>query len=173
MSAMSKIRDLLNMNDDYEDENDYMEEDYDDDDGYEEDYDEEPLVKRKFGKSSDNRDSRKNNKSSKVTSYNQRENTSAINDICIFKPTSTNDMREISQSLIDGTSIILNLVGMDVREAQRIIDFVSGACYAVDGNFQKAEDCIFVVTPKNVVICGDLQEVLNGELGVPEIQSDY
>lgn len=172
MSAMSKFRDMLNMNDDYDEENDYMEDDYDDEE-YEEDYEEEPLIKRKFSKSSDNRDSRKNNKSSKVSSYNQKEQKSAINDICIFKPTSTNDMREISRSLIDGTSIILNLVGMDIREAQRIVDFVSGACYAIDGNFQKAEDCIFVITPKNVDICGDLQEVLNGELGVPPIQSDY
>ena len=41
----------------------------------------------------------------------------------------------------------LNLEGMDLEIAQRIIDFTSGATYAISGNLQKISNYIFLVTP--------------------------
>ncbi len=175
MSAMAKFKKFIyggaeDVDDEYVDYDpeEFTEEEYEDydDEAYEDDEAEE-YAGNSGSRMSDGKSGVK--KSPKGKSQNRQIKS---RDICVFKPTSTNDMRTISQSLINGTSILLNLVGMDVREAQRIIDFVSGACFAVDGNFRKAEDCIFVVTPKNVDICGDLQDALNGELGVPEIQTD-
>ena len=54
---------------------------------------------------------------------------------------------------------------MDV--AQRIIDFTSGGCYAIGGHLQKVSGYIFLVTPKNVDISGDLQDILSGSLDLP------
>jgi cell division inhibitor SepF len=51
--------------------------------------------------------------------------------------------------------------GVDVGLAQRIIDFASGATYALDGNLQKISNFIFIVTPANVSISGDLQDIVN------------
>ena len=43
--------------------------------------------------------------------------------------------------------MILNLEGLDLEIAQRIIDFTSGAAYAISGNLQKISNYIFLVTP--------------------------
>ncbi len=70
-------------------------------------------------------------------------------------------LREITETLLSGRTVILNLEGLDLEVAQRIIDFTSGATYAISGNLQKISNYIFLVTPTNVDISGDLQDLLN------------
>ena len=65
------------------------------------------------------------------------------------------------------------LEGMDLEIAQRIIDFTSGATFAIDGNLQKISNYIFLVTPANVDISGDLQDLLGNSLDTPPIQNRY
>ena len=62
---------------------------------------------------------------------------------------------------------------MDGDTAQRIIDFVSGSCYAVDGSLQKISNYIFVITPSSVDISGDFNQILNGAFDAPAIRSSY
>lgn len=45
---------------------------------------------------------------------------------------------------------------------REIIDFISGATFAINGNLQKISNYIFLVTPTNVDISGDLQDLLGG-----------
>ena len=52
----------------------------------------------------------------------------------LLKPTSVEDAREITETLLSGRTVILNLEGLDLEVAQRIIDFTSGATYAISGN---------------------------------------
>ncbi|CUQ54271.1 Cell division protein SepF [Dorea longicatena] len=58
----------------------------------------------------------------------------------------------------------MNLEGLDLEIAQRIIDFISGATFAISGNLQKISNYIFLVTPTNVDITGDLQDLLSGSM---------
>ena len=44
-------------------------------------------------------------------------------EVCVVKPTSVDDSREITETLLAGRTVILNLEGMDLEIAQRIIDF--------------------------------------------------
>ena len=46
--------------------------------------------------------------------------------------------------------------------AQRIIDFTSGSCYAINGNLQKISNYIFIITPQSVEISGDFQDIFGG-----------
>ena len=80
----------------------------------------------------------------------------ASGQVCIIRPTSVNDAREVTDTLLDGSTVVLNLEGLDVEIAQRIIDFTSGSCYAVGGNVQKISHYIFVITPSNIDVSGDL-----------------
>ena len=82
-------------------------------------------------------------------------------EVCVIKPTSVDDAREITETLLSGRTVILNLEGLDLEVAQRIIDFTSGATFAISGNLQKISNYIFLVTPTNVDISGDLQDLLN------------
>ena len=59
-------------------------------------------------------------------------------------------------------AVILNLEGLDLEVAQRIIDFTSGATYAISGNLQKISNYIFIATPQSVELSGDFQDLLSG-----------
>jgi cell division inhibitor SepF len=88
-------------------------------------------------------------------------------EVCVIRPKSIDEEREITETLLDGCTVVLNMEGLDLDVAQRIIDFASGSCYAVHGNLQKISNYIFIITPESVDISGDFQEMLNGVVDVP------
>ena len=67
-------------------------------------------------------------------------------EVCVFKPTQFDESREITDTLLNGCTVVLNFEGLDVEIAQRII-----------------------VTPKSVDISGDFQEILSGAFDIPTI----
>lgn len=80
-------------------------------------------------------------------------------EVCVIKPKSFDDARESTQTLLEGRTIVLNLEGLDFEVGQRIIDFTSGACMAIEGNLQKVSAYIFIATPAAVDLSGDLQSI--------------
>ena len=94
-------------------------------------------------------------------------------EIFVSKPTSVDDAREITDMLLDNHTVLLNMEGLDVDMAQRIIDFTSGSTYAIDGNLQKISNYIFVLTPRNVDVSGDFQEILSGAFDVPALNNKF
>jgi len=57
--------------------------------------------------------------------------------------------------------------------AQRIFDFSSGACFALNGNLQKVSKFIFLITPSNVDISGDLSDILNDSFDNTSMHGSY
>ena len=164
--------------------------DYDDED----DYDEEPeTVSRKSStqrtaasvpekakeKDRERESSPRQEKparSSKVTpmrssSNNRRLSSLRSVEVCVIRPNNMENTREIADTLLSGATVILNLEGLDVDLAQRIIDFTSGSCYTLGGTLQKVTDYIFVLGPSNVDITGDLQSIMGGNL--PSVRAGY
>lgn len=88
-------------------------------------------------------------------------------EVCVIKPTSMEDTREITDTLRSNRTVVLNMEGVDVSLAQRIIDYASGTCYAISGNLQKISNYIFIITPPSVEISGDFPELLSGAIDVP------
>ena len=111
--------------------------------------------------------------SSKITPMrsSRRNADTAGMEVCVIKPTSMEDTREIADTLLDNSTVILNLEGIDVELAQRITDFSSGACYSLGGRLQRISSYIFVMVPYNVDITGDLQNVLGGT--IPSVRAGY
>ena len=66
-----------------------------------------------------------------------------------------------NDTLLEGKSVVLNLEGMKLDLAQRIVDSVSGGCYAIQGNLQKISGYIYLVTPHSVDITGDFQDLVH------------
>ena len=89
-------------------------------------------------------------------------------EVCVIKPASMEDTREIADTLLAGCTVVLNLEGIDVDIAQRIIDFTSGATYSMNGNLQKISSYIFIATPDSVELSGDFQDILaaGGAMGM-------
>ena len=80
----------------------------------------------------------------------------------ICEETPMEDASDITDTLLTGKAVVLNLEGLVVDTAQRIIDYSSGSCYAMRGNLQKITNHIFLVTPPNVDISGDIPELVTG-----------
>lgn len=110
--------------------------------------------------------------SSKVSPIRQHSKGNNM-EVCVIKPTTVDEAREITETLLEGRTVILNLEGLDLEVAQRIIDFTAGASFAIDGNLQKISTYIFLVTPTNVGISGDLQDLLNSSFDVPSMKTRY
>lgn len=88
-------------------------------------------------------------------------------EVCVIKPTSMEETREITDTLRANRTVVLNMEGVDVNLAQRIIDYASGTCYAIQGNLQKISNYIFIITPRSVEISGDFSELMSGAINVP------
>ena len=70
--------------------------------------------------------------------------------IKIAKPSSYEDAAEICDALKNKQIVLINTKSLSTKIAQRLIDFVSGTCYALEGDFQEIDKGVFVVTPLNV-----------------------
>lgn len=81
----------------------------------------------------------------------------AQNKMIILEPRTYEDVKEYVSHLKGRRSLILRLHLVDKREAQRIVDFMSGTTYALEGNMRKLGETIFCFTPSSVAIEGDLE----------------
>ena len=191
MSFLDKFLNVVRLNDDYDDDDEF----YDEEEEYEEEEEivEAPKQKSRFMKKmkkeeeyddeieeipvqreKKSRNSSKNKQKSKVTQINQKSRPAReVNDmeVAVIKPVSMENTREIADNLLTESTVVLNLEGVDVDLAQRIIDFSCGACYALNGSLQKISGYIFILTPEAVEISGDITDVLNG--GIPSMRNDY
>lgn len=101
---------------------------------------------------------------SNVTAMRQSRPASVM-EVSMVKPSSMEDARDICEMLLSGRAVVINMEGVQVELAQRIIDFASGACYSIDGNLQKISSYIFIITPNNIELSGDFQNVLSSVAG--------
>lgn len=163
--------------------NDTPEDDYELDDDYydeEDDYEDKASKKSLFSKTSENteeepveRTQRAGKAAGRVTPMKQTAKRGAGNmEVCVIKPTTVEEAREITETLLSNRTVVLNLEGLDVDIAQRIIDFTSGSCYAIQGNLQKISHYIFIITPSSVDISGDFQDILAGSFDVPSLNPE-
>lgn len=144
------------------------------DDGYDEEVEEKPRAARKqqttsapeFTDTDPVSDVKKpkekpQNKITPMRSSSRRSQTAGGMEVCVIKPTSFDESREITETLLANRTVVLNVEGLDVDIAQRIIDFASGSCFAINGNLQKISNYIFIITPESVDISGDFQSIMD------------
>lgn len=76
-----------------------------------------------------------------------REEASALN---IVKPEHFDDAMNIVTDIRSGQIVVINTSLMELKTAQRLLDFVSGSTFALDGDIQEVMECVYVVTPAGV-----------------------
>lgn len=87
-------------------------------------------------------------------------NGNANSKVVIVFPKNINDAKDICDHLRANRSIVMNVEDVEIQTAQRIVDFLSGAVYSLDGNIQKVSSGIFLATPNSVDILGDVKNEL-------------
>lgn len=78
--------------------------------------------------------------------------------VVLCEPRTYNEAQEIADNIINRRAVVINLERVDHQQAMRIVDFLSGTVYAVNGDIQKLGSETFLCTPDNVEISGSISE---------------
>ena len=154
-ALMNKVWDLFGMDqaepEEYDDENVYE---------YEDEEEEAEVEDRKlFG--------RKN----KVVPMQQAQGNSI--KMVISQPTTFEQSDEICSFIKEKKSVIVNLEYVNKDVARRIVDFISGGVYALDGYIQKISNSIFLVAPPNYEITNEMaREEMKNKLSVSWLKNN-
>ena len=89
-------------------------------------------------------------------------------EVVVASPESFEEAKEISDDLRNNKPVVINLEFVEHPIAQRITDFLCGACYALGGNVQQIADKIYMIAPGNVDIAAstDFRKTLQNEGGL-------
>lgn len=74
----------------------------------------------------------------------------------LFEPRVFSETQDIADELKNERATLVNLSKVDSGPKKRIVDFLSGTVYALDGDIQKVGNDIFLCTPKSVVVEGEI-----------------
>lgn len=119
----------------------------DDDQYYEEEYEVEPEPRPR----------RATRQQSKVVNMPSAVGASRM-QMMLFQPCSLEEAESIIDNLKARKPVIMNLDELDVELGQRILDFVGGAVYSINGDIKKVARSIFVVAPPNVDVSQSIDE---------------
>ena len=91
----------------------------------------------------------------------------------ISQPTTFEQSDEICSFLKEKKSVIVNLEYVNKDVARRIVDFISGGVYALDGYIQKVSNSIFLVAPSNYQITNEMaREEMKSKLSVSWLKNN-
>ena len=155
-AVMNKVWNFFGMDTEPDvDPDDVIDDGYDfDGENQEDDYED----KRFFGRKTNN----------KVVNMPQTQQIKMV----ISQPTNFEQSEEICNYLKERKSVIVNLEYVNKDVARRIVDFISGGVYALDGHIQKVSNSIFLIAPINYEISNEMaREEINKKLSVSWVKN--
>ena len=84
-------------------------------------------------------------------------------EVVLVKPEAYADGSIVADHLINRRTVVLNLESTNKEVSRRLLDFLSGVAYAIDGQIKRVANSTFIITPFNVDLMGDilLEEIEN------------
>lgn len=76
-------------------------------------------------------------------------------ELKVVKPERYDNVTQIADHLLNHRTVVLNLEATNRETARRILDFLSGVAYSIDGQLKRVANNTFVITPCNVDVSGD------------------
>ena len=73
----------------------------------------------------------------------------------LLRPTDYTEAPKVADCLKAGQAVVLNLENMEERDARRMIDYVAGVLYAVDGKIERPAQKTFLLTPRGVSVASE------------------
>ncbi len=80
-------------------------------------------------------------------------------EVVLFHPATFNDSTKAADDLRNKKAVILNMENVDRAMARRVVDFLSGCAYAVDGKVKKIAQSTYLFCPHNMDVVGDLENL--------------
>lgn len=78
--------------------------------------------------------------------------------VLVMEPKAYSESQEIAEHLLQKRAVIVNLQRIAPEQGKRIIDFLSGTIYAIDGELQKVSTNTFLCTPNTFGVAGKITE---------------
>lgn len=78
--------------------------------------------------------------------------------IVVLKPRCFSNSTQVADELKQRRPVVINVGSLDTDEARRVVDFIAGTVYGLNGNMQKVAGGIFLATPSQVDILGEVLE---------------
>ena len=85
--------------------------------------------------------------------------SSGKQEVVLFRPTSFNDTSKAADDLRNKRAVIVNMENVDKAMARRVVDFLSGCVYALDGSVKKIAQSAYLFCPHNMDVLGDLENL--------------
>ncbi|MCI1699370.1 cell division protein SepF [Liquorilactobacillus nagelii] len=92
----------------------------------------------------------------KVVSITDKGRIGAEKKIALFEPRIYSDVKSIAGKLISDQAVVVNFQRMDDDQARRVVDFLTGTIFAINGEIQRIGDQIFLCTPRGFAVEGSL-----------------
>lgn len=155
-AIVNKFMRMMGIGED-DDENEYEDDvNYYDEEPQEEDVEREtPKQRRSFREIENTNPYSRSNNQTKVIPMNTAVSSSKM---VITQPTCYEDVQEIGDYLKLKKSVIINLENVGKEDARRILDFLSGATFMIEGTIQKVSNLIYLMTPRDVEIQNDVEK---------------
>ncbi len=83
-------------------------------------------------------------------------NLNANSNLVLFEPRSYSETQDIASYLKNKKAAVVNLHRLQKEQSKRVIDFLSGVIYAIEGDIQQIGPKIFLCTPKNISVAGSI-----------------
>ncbi|WP_297819341.1 cell division protein SepF [uncultured Lactobacillus sp.] len=106
-----------------------------------------------------NQEPEKNERRANVVSINS--GSAPTSKIVLYEPRVYSDAKEVAQNLLNNKAIIINFARMDDAQSRRIVDFITGTVYALNGEIQRVGDKIFLATPPKFETDGKIAELVD------------
>ena len=146
MSNKTKIKSLFDLEDEYE----YKEQEI---------YEEEPVHESKKTRSSIHQAQPSKNSQNVVSLQSVQKSAKLI----LMEPRSYSEAQEVADHLKSRRAVIVNLHRIHQSEARKIVDYLGGTVYAIDGRLEPIGKDIILCTPDNVDIAGSISEFMQQE----------
>ena len=80
-------------------------------------------------------------------------------EVVLFHAKTFDDAAKAADELRRRKAVILNMENVDKSLTRRVVDFLSGAVYALDGSVKKIAQCTYLFCPHNMAVVGDLETI--------------
>ena len=85
--------------------------------------------------------------------------SSGKQEVILFHPSTFNDTSKAADDLRNKKAVIVNMENVDKAMARRVVDFLSGCAYALDGTVKKIAQATYLFCPHNMDVVGDLENI--------------
>ena len=145
-------------------EDDYDEYDEEEMDSFEEEQEERPARRRSplFSNAAEETPAYSNPKPTGTSAFSgQVVSMGNKQEVVLFHPANFNDTSKAADDLRSRKAVIVNMENVDKAMARRVVDFLSGCAYALDGKVKKVAQSTYLFCPHNMEVIGDLESLQN------------